>query len=117
MLHILVAFVDVRKWPAVMRVIGVRSRIDDEPLSAIRSACARLGSSCRYISREQAPDRLSRRSSTKTPLIDLTELLLTVRLTAGKCSNGRKFQNLIDIDRNVAARSSIINGPCGCHPP
>lgn len=96
--------------------MGIRSRIDDEPLSAIRSACAR-GCSCRYISRERAPNRLSRRSSTKTSLFDLTKLLLTVRLTAGKCSNGRKFQNLIDVDRNVAARSSIINGPCGCHPP
>jgi hypothetical protein len=48
---------------------------------------------------------------------DVTELFLTVQVTAGKCSNERKFENLDDISLGVAGRSPVVDGPCGCHPP
>lgn len=116
MLHILVVLIDVRKWLAVTRVIDIRSRVDEAPLSAIRSACAGLGGA-RYIRGDRAADQLRHRYSTKIPQVDLTELLLAVQLTASKCGHGRKCDNLIYVVRNVTARSPVIDGPYGCHPP
>jgi hypothetical protein len=115
MLHILVVLIDVRKWLAVTRVIDIRSRVDEAPLSAIRSACAELGGA-RYFRRDQVAEQSGHRSSTNTPQVHLSELLLVVQFTR-KCSNGRKFDSLIYIGRNVAGRSPVIDGPCGCHPP
>ena len=116
MLHILVVLIDVRKWLAVTRVIDIRSRVDETPLTAIPSASAGLGGA-RDIRRDQAADQSRRRSSTKAPQVDLTELRLAVQFAARKCSNRRKFDNLIYIGRNATARLPFIDGPCGCHPP
>jgi hypothetical protein len=107
-----------RKWLAVVRVIDVPSRVDEEPLSAIR--LARVGEVTRDNGRE-LPGRTR-------PSLDWSaqELLVTAEGTVAfcvshypstYCSNERMLENLIDIGLDVAARSPVIDGPCGCHPP
>jgi hypothetical protein len=103
---------------AVARVIDVPSRVDKEPLSAIR--LARVG--------EVTRDNGSELPGRTRPFLDwkAQELLVTDEDTAAfcvspcpstYCSNERMLENLIDIGLDVAARSPVIDGPCGCHPP
>jgi hypothetical protein len=119
-LQILVVLIDVRKWLAVTRVINVPSRVDEQPLSAIR--LAGVGEHTRDNGRQSS----GRAGSFLALDCRAQKLLVIAEGAAALCisynpsacrSNKRTFEKLIDIGPGAAARLPIIDGPCGCHPP
>jgi hypothetical protein len=119
-LHILVVLIDVRKWLAVTRVINVPSRVDEQPLSAIR--LAGVGEHTRDDGR-QLPGRASSFLAhdwrvKKLPVIAEGAATLCISYNPStRRGNKRTFEKLIEIGPGAAARLPIIDGPCGCHPP
>jgi hypothetical protein len=118
-LHILVVLIDVRKWLAVKRVIDVPSRVDEQPLSAIR--LIGVGEHTRDNGRQ-----LSGRASSFTHDWRAKKLPVIAEGAAALCisynpstrrGNKRALEKLIEIGLSAAARLPIIDGPCGCHPP
>jgi hypothetical protein len=119
-LHILVVLIDVRKWLAVKRVIHVPSRVDEQPLSAIR--LAGVGEH----TRDDGSELSGRASSFLAHDWRVRKLLLLAEGTAAlrisynpstHRGNKRALEKLIEIGLGAAARLPIIDGPCGCHPP
>jgi hypothetical protein len=119
-LHILVVLIDVRKWLAVTRVKDVPSRVDEQPLSAIRLASVGVDS------RDNGRQLPGRAGCFVALGWRAQEFLVIAEGTAAFCipynpltcrSNERALEKLIEIGLSAAARLPIIDGPCGCHPP
>jgi hypothetical protein len=101
-------------------VINVPSRVDEQPLSAIR--LAGVGEHTRDNGRQ-----LSGRASSflavdwrAQKLLVIAEGNAALRISynpSRRHGNKRTLEKLIEIGPGTAARLPIIDGPCGCHPP
>jgi hypothetical protein len=112
-----------RKWLTVTRVIHAASRVEEEPLSAVRLghgdrvACEGLLASRTLQTHSTHSLAQCRPAGQHTKIIPASksgEQLLDIQFAPAKRSSER---NVIDIGLHVAARSPVIDGPCGCHPP